>query len=269
MHGTRRRQQQKEEASASWWCAACGGQYEWRAPNRILVVQFGANANEAKVFKAHAAPLGLCDHLINALKLLANQQKDGDSPIQSIVTSLHERRRRGIMNGLRRLIQADNHSAVVKSCIITAEKRPRRQELRNRVTVKKRKPFRQCEWPETLLSSSQRRYFRQQPIWNCRKNNSKDPMAALAKASECLQGWHLVSQFGVASLCRRNGLQRKDFAKVVGRALLGRRLALRWRCALAHIIELLECPGEVRAARRALCLPHQGGALRPFKGSGV
>ena len=29
-----------------------------------------------------AAPLGLCDNLINALKLLANQQKDGDSPIQ-------------------------------------------------------------------------------------------------------------------------------------------------------------------------------------------
>ena len=23
----------------NWWCAACGGQYEWRAPKRILVVQ--------------------------------------------------------------------------------------------------------------------------------------------------------------------------------------------------------------------------------------
>ena len=55
-------------------------------------VQLGVNANEAKVFKAHAAPLGLCDTLVNALKLLANQQKDGDSPIQSIVTSLPDRR---------------------------------------------------------------------------------------------------------------------------------------------------------------------------------
>ena len=69
-------------------------------PNRILVVQLGVNVNEAKVFKAHAAPLGLCDNLINAVKLLANQQKDGDSTIQSIVTGLHERSRRGIMDGL-------------------------------------------------------------------------------------------------------------------------------------------------------------------------
>ena len=68
------------------------------------MVQLGVNANEAKVFKAHAAPLGLCDNLI---KLLANQQKDGDSPIQSIVIGLHVRSRRGIMNGLRRFIQAD------------------------------------------------------------------------------------------------------------------------------------------------------------------
>ena len=64
-----------------WLCAACGGQYEWRASNRMLLVQLGANANEAKAFNAHAALLGLCDNLINALKLLANQQKDGDSPM--------------------------------------------------------------------------------------------------------------------------------------------------------------------------------------------
>ena len=39
------------------------------APNRILVVQIGADAERGKVFKAHAAPLGLCDNLFNALKL--------------------------------------------------------------------------------------------------------------------------------------------------------------------------------------------------------
>ena len=60
----------------------------------IFVVQIGANADRAKVFKAHAAPLGLSDNLINALKLLAKQQKDGDSPIQSIATGLHERSRK-------------------------------------------------------------------------------------------------------------------------------------------------------------------------------
>ena len=90
----------------NWWCAACGGQCEWRAPNRILAVQIGANADRAKVFKAHAAPLGLCDNLVNALKLLANQQKDGDSPIQS---GLHERSRKGIMDGLRSFIEAGIH----------------------------------------------------------------------------------------------------------------------------------------------------------------
>ena len=62
-------------------------------------------------FKAHAASLGLCDNVIDALELLANQQKDGDSPIQSIVTGLHERSRREIMDGLRNFIREDNRSA--------------------------------------------------------------------------------------------------------------------------------------------------------------
>ena len=92
----------------NWWCAVCGGQYEWRAPNRILVV-LSTNANEAKVFKAHAAPQRLCENLINALKLLAKIQTDGDSPIQSILTGLHERTRRGIMDGLRSFVEIDNH----------------------------------------------------------------------------------------------------------------------------------------------------------------
>ena len=67
----------------------------------MLVVQFGVNANEGKVFKAHAAPLGLCDNLISALEVLGNQAKESDSPIHSFVTSLHVRSRKGIMDGLR------------------------------------------------------------------------------------------------------------------------------------------------------------------------
>ena len=81
------------------------------APNRILVIQLSTNANEAKVFKAHAAPLGLCDNLVKALKPLANQQNDGDGPIESIVTGLHEKSRKGIIDGLTSLIKVDNHSA--------------------------------------------------------------------------------------------------------------------------------------------------------------
>ena len=85
----------EKKRHCSWWCAAGGGQYEWRAPSRILVVQLGTNASGAKVFKAHAAPHGLCDNLINALKLLADQQKAGGSPVQSIVTGLREREQKG------------------------------------------------------------------------------------------------------------------------------------------------------------------------------
>ena len=59
------------------------------------------SASQAKVFKAHAAPQGLCEKLINALKLLANQQKDGGSPIRSIATGFCERSRKVIMEGLR------------------------------------------------------------------------------------------------------------------------------------------------------------------------
>ena len=67
----------------SWWCAICGEKCDWRAPNWLLVVQTGGSASQTKVFKAHAVPQGLCENLINALKLLANQQKDGESPVQS------------------------------------------------------------------------------------------------------------------------------------------------------------------------------------------
>ena len=35
----------------------------WRAPNRLLVVQTGDSASQAKVFKAHAVPQGLCENL--------------------------------------------------------------------------------------------------------------------------------------------------------------------------------------------------------------
>ena len=48
--GTRRRQQQKEEALQLVVCV-CGGQYEWRAPNRILVVQIGTNATNQRCSK--------------------------------------------------------------------------------------------------------------------------------------------------------------------------------------------------------------------------
>ena len=83
-----------------------------RQPNWLLVVRTGESVNQAKVFKAHAVPQGPCKNLINAFKLLANQQKDGDSFIQSIVTDLCERNRKGIMDGLRNFMKVDNHCAL-------------------------------------------------------------------------------------------------------------------------------------------------------------
>ena len=57
-----------------WWCAARVGQYDWRNPNRILVIQDSTDRSEAKVFGAHAPPNGVCENLMCSLKLLANRQ---------------------------------------------------------------------------------------------------------------------------------------------------------------------------------------------------
>ena len=81
------------------------------------MVQTGESVNQAKVFRAHAVPPGLCGNLVSALTLLANQQDDGDGFIQNIVTNLCEGSRKGLTEGLREFIQIDNHRAseVVKA----------------------------------------------------------------------------------------------------------------------------------------------------------
>ena len=53
---------------------------------------------------------GLCENLINALKLLANQQKD--SPVNMVLQCFQEKSRLRIMDGLRRFIMVDNREAV-------------------------------------------------------------------------------------------------------------------------------------------------------------
>ena len=85
----------------------------WRPvyPNKILVTQDSTNRREAKVFRAHAAPHGVCDNLI-AHTLLAHQQKDGDSPVRMVVQGFPKKSRLKIMDGLRRFIMVDNHEVV-------------------------------------------------------------------------------------------------------------------------------------------------------------
>ena len=86
------------------------GMIGW-GPNRKLVVQ-DSTVPRATVFRAHAAPQGTCEHLVNALKLLTNQQKGGDSPVETVVTGLWERKRNRITDGLRKFISEVNHEAL-------------------------------------------------------------------------------------------------------------------------------------------------------------
>ena len=86
--------------------------YGSKQPNWLLVVQAGESIDQAKVFNAHAVPQGLCANSINALKLLANQQEDGDGLIQNIVTNLCKESRKGLTEGLREFIKIDSERAL-------------------------------------------------------------------------------------------------------------------------------------------------------------
>ena len=80
-------------------------------PSRIVVAQESTDRREAKVFRAHAPPQGVCDNMVSALELLANQQ-GGDSPVGLLVEGLQERSRLKMTEELRGFITVDNHEAV-------------------------------------------------------------------------------------------------------------------------------------------------------------
>ena len=102
-----------------WWVSAGKKHCSWWC---------GASASQAVVFKAHAVPQGVCvcvcGNLVSALKLLANQLKDGDSPIQSIVTGLCERSRKGIMEGWRHFEEQRQSSRSEQRCMQHCSMRP-------------------------------------------------------------------------------------------------------------------------------------------------
>ena len=77
-----------------------------------LVVQESVGPREAKSVSKRMLRLEDCDNLINSLKLVTSQQKDGDSPAEIIVTGLLEKSRNSVMDGLRKFIEVDNHEAV-------------------------------------------------------------------------------------------------------------------------------------------------------------
>ena len=74
--------------------------YDWKQPNRLPVVHTSERIEQAKVFIAHAVPQGLCANLVNALKLLANQQEDGDGLSQNIVKDPGKESRKGLTGRL-------------------------------------------------------------------------------------------------------------------------------------------------------------------------
>ena len=69
-------------------------------------------AEKQKVFRAHVAPQGVCDNLINAIKLLANQHQDGDGPVKVLVWGFQKRSQPKMMEELRKFITMDNQEAV-------------------------------------------------------------------------------------------------------------------------------------------------------------
>ena len=111
----RRRQQPQEEAVQLVVCRVW--LQDWRNPSRILVIQDCTDRREATVFRAHAAPHGVCGNLVNALQLLANQQQGGDSLVEVPVEGLQERSRLKIMEGSRKFIMMEGHR---KPCRIRA-----------------------------------------------------------------------------------------------------------------------------------------------------
>ena len=88
------------------------GQYNWEARTESWSYKTARTAEKQKVLRAHATPNGVCDNLINALKHLANLQKDGDGPVSMVVQGLREKSTLKITDGLRRFIMVENFETV-------------------------------------------------------------------------------------------------------------------------------------------------------------
>ena len=83
----------KGKRQRSCWCAASGGQYNWKDPNRVLIIQDSADPREAKVFRPHAPHGGPSENLVCAFKLLANLLKGADNLVETIFEGLQEQSR--------------------------------------------------------------------------------------------------------------------------------------------------------------------------------
>ena len=76
--------------------------------------------------------------MVTAHKLLAHQQKDGDSPVNMVVQGFPEKSRLQTMDGLRRFTMVDTHSVKVGDFVKTT---PHKSIFRS-VTLYKEFPYR-------------------------------------------------------------------------------------------------------------------------------
>ena len=65
-----------------------------------------------KVFRAHGAWQGMCDNSIIYLKLLTNQQRDGDISVESLVTGLLEKKSQRYHGRDQEIHRSGHHDAV-------------------------------------------------------------------------------------------------------------------------------------------------------------
>ena len=81
------------------WCAACGGSTNGRPRTESWSHKTARTGEKQKCFEHTAAPQGVCDNLINTLKIVAKRQDDGDSPVKMVVQGFQEKGRLKIWPG--------------------------------------------------------------------------------------------------------------------------------------------------------------------------
>ena len=87
--------------------AACGGQHNWRDPNRVI--PDGAVPSEARVFGlTHRVRV----RISCVLTLRANLQKGVDNLVDATCEGLLEQSRPNVTDEPRRFIDVDNHETV-------------------------------------------------------------------------------------------------------------------------------------------------------------
>ena len=100
------------EKQCNWVVCGVRRPVQLEGPNGVLVIQDRADPSDAKVFRAHALPQGVCENVVCAMKLLANLRTGGDNLVDTMFEGLQQQSRLNITDELRRCIEVDTHEAV-------------------------------------------------------------------------------------------------------------------------------------------------------------